>query len=204
MVLPKCFLPILHVQMKGGGDNVAGEFVAKLDDIFAEVGFDRCYAMLLQVVVDGDFLADHGLALGDGAGADALADRQHSGAGGCRIGAPVHVPAGRLHVGLIFLEVEIEIRQRVIFDVASNVPQFLELRQPRHRRRSAGDKARAAAGEGLLKAGVGQGQVGVVLESRGRGDMHGRGLLRRLFISFQGVGEGNANVLTGDSHFEFP
>ncbi len=33
-------LPVLHVEVEGGGDDVARQFVTKLDDVFTEIGFE--------------------------------------------------------------------------------------------------------------------------------------------------------------------
>jgi len=57
--LPEGFLPILQIQMKCRRDDMARQFVAKLDDVLAKIGFDRRDSVRLQVVVDGDLLADH-------------------------------------------------------------------------------------------------------------------------------------------------
>ena len=54
-------------------DDVRGRFVAKLDDVFAEIGFDRRDAVGFEIIVDADFLADHRLALGHGLRAELAA-----------------------------------------------------------------------------------------------------------------------------------
>ena len=68
------FLPILAVEVEGGGDDVAGGLAAQLQDVFAEVGLDRGDAVGFQEGVEGDFLGDHGFSFGHGFGAGVLAD----------------------------------------------------------------------------------------------------------------------------------
>ncbi len=140
--------------MERGRDDVAGQFVAKLDDVFAEVGLDRRDAVAFQVVVDAQLFADHRLALGDGARVGVAADLQHGGARFIGGGAPVHLAAGGDHLGLPFLQVEVEIRQRVVLDVARDVAELLELRQRGDGGGAARDEARPAAGERLLQPGI--------------------------------------------------
>ena len=73
-------------------DDVRRQFVAKLDDVFAEIGFDRRNAIGFEIFVDGDFLADHRLALGHGLGAELAAQIEHD-----RRGRPAPSPhSGRL------------------------------------------------------------------------------------------------------------
>ena len=131
--------------------------------------------MRFQVVVDGDFLADHGLAFGDGAGVGGLADAQNGEAGIGGGGAPMDLPAGLDDVGLVFLQVEVEMRQRVVLDVARDVAELLELRQIFHRRGAPGDETGPGAGERLLQPGIVQGAAGVALEVRGVHGLHGGG-----------------------------
>ena len=74
--------PEVLLHLRGGGvnrrrDDVRWHLVAKLDDVFAEVGLDRRDAVGLKVVVEADLLGDHRLALGDGARARLPADFQN-------------------------------------------------------------------------------------------------------------------------------
>lgn len=73
--------------------------------------------------------------------------------------------AGLQDVGFPLLQVEVEIRQRVVLDVAGGVAELLELGKCRDRGGAARDEARAAAGERLLEARVLEGAVGILLES---------------------------------------
>ena len=90
-------------------------------------------------------------------------------------GAPVHVAAGSEHLGFPLLQVEVEMRQRVVLDVARDVAQPLELRQRGDRGGPARDEAGAAARQRPLQPGIGERAVGVLLEGGGGGDVHGRG-----------------------------
>ncbi len=161
-----------RLRWKAGGDDVAGQLVAKLDDVFAEVGLDRGDAVAFQVIVDAQLLADHRLALGDGARIGGSADRQHRVARFVGGGAPVHLAAGREDLGFPFLQVEVEMRQRVVLDVARDVTELLELRQRGNGSGAAGDEAGAAAGKRLLQPSVVKRAVRVFLEGGGGGDVH--------------------------------
>ena len=81
--------------------------------------------------------------------------------------------AGFFDLGGVGFEVEIQVRQSVVLDVAGGVAQRFEFRHACDRRGTARDEAGAAAGEGFLQAGIAQGLVGVFLEGGGGGDMHG-------------------------------
>ncbi len=64
MDAPEILLDLRGVEMHGGRDDVARQLVAKLDDVFAEIGLDRRDAVRLKVLVDPDLLRDHRFALG--------------------------------------------------------------------------------------------------------------------------------------------
>ena len=61
-------LHLTHLQMDRRCNDMAGCFMAKLDDIFPEVCLYRGNIVRFEVIVEPDFLGDHGLALGHGAG----------------------------------------------------------------------------------------------------------------------------------------
>ena len=103
-----------------------------------EVGLHRNDAVLFQVLVDAQLLADHRLALGHRARAGRLADRQHGGAGFGGIGAPVHGAAGFGDAGGVFLQVEIQMRQRVVLDRSRLLAQDARTPAGRRRRRRGG------------------------------------------------------------------
>src|SRR5579871_4919114 len=129
MRLPKAFFPILAIEVKRRTDDVTRRLLAQLQNVFAEIGLDRRNAVLLQVVVDCDLLRDHRLALGDRLRAGLLADRENrlTGVGGG--GAPMNLAARPLDVCRPCLEIEVEIGERMILDVARDIAQALELRQ---------------------------------------------------------------------------
>ena len=154
---------LLH-EMHGRHDDVARTLLADLDDVFAEIGLDRRHAVLLEIVVEGDLLADHGLALGHRLGVKAPADRQHRLARLLRRAAPMHLPAARDDVLLEDLEIEIEIRQHVILDRLALLAQRVEFRQARHHGGALGGKAGAHHAERLLQIGVAKRPLRVFLE----------------------------------------
>ena len=111
-------------QMHRRRDDVARRLVAKLDDVFAEVGLDRLDAVRLEVFVEPDLLGDHRLALGDGARADPPADGEDQVAGVRGGLGVVHLAAGFASTfSSIGLEVEVEMGERVVLDVAGAVAE---------------------------------------------------------------------------------
>ena len=88
----------------------------------------------------------------------------------------MHVPARRPHRRLVALEVEVEMGERVILDVARGVAQFLEFRQPVRRRLPPADEAALDVPERPLQLRVGERLPGVLLEVlRGGMDGHASG-----------------------------
>src|SRR5487761_99235 len=154
---------LLH-QVDGRRDDVARRLVAGLGDVFAEIGLDRCDAVRLEMVVDAHLLADHRLALGDGPGAELAADRQHGRVRFGGVAAPVHLAAIGDHALLEFLEIEIEIRQRMLFDRHRFVAQFLPFRQLRHHMGAALGEAAAQVQHRLLQLRVAERVARIGLE----------------------------------------
>ena len=118
------------VRWTAGRDDVAGRLVAQLDDVLAEIGLDRRDADRFEMLVERDLLGHHRLRLGDGAGVHALAEL---GDDAPRVGGgrrPMDVAAQADDLALELLEIEIEMGQRVVLDVARAVAQRLELGQP--------------------------------------------------------------------------
>ncbi len=81
--------------------------------------------------------------------------------------------AGLLHLGGIGFQVEVQVGQSVVLDVAADVAQRLEFRQ-------GGDRGGAALQEGtlggaqrLLQPGIRQGAGGILLEGGGVDVLHG-------------------------------
>ena len=160
-------------QVNGGRDDVARRLAADLDQVFAEIGFDRFDAALFQAMIEPDLLRDHRFALGDDAGSRLPANLQDDVA---RIGGGrgvIHTRAGSGGLALEGLEIEIEMRQRVVLDLAPALAQRLELRQRGTRGATAGGEPRRNARQRLLQLGIGQRGARVVLEGR-RGRDHGR------------------------------
>ncbi len=150
-------LDLVLGEMDGRRDDVARRLVANLDDVFAEIGLDRLDAVLLEVVVERDLLRDHRLALGDGPGADPLADVEHDVARLRRGLGVVHLAAGLADLLLVGLEVEVEMGERVVLDVAGAFAQPLELGQLRRplapaSRRSGCARVRARPATGRRRA----------------------------------------------------
>ena len=77
--------------------------------------------------------------------------------------------AGGQHLRLIGFEVEVEVGQRMVLDVAADIPQPLEFRQVGHRGGAALQEGALGGAERLLQAGIGQRAGGILLEG-GRGD----------------------------------
>ena len=81
-----------------------------------------------------------------------LADVQHRGARVLGRGAPVHFAPGRQQLRFPGFQVEIQVGQGVVLDVARGVAQRLELRQRRHRAGAPRHELRARVGQRLLQA----------------------------------------------------
>src|SRR5712672_415051 len=173
-------LDLLLGEMHRGCDDVGWHLVAELDDVFAEVGLDRDDAVGFQVVVEPDLLGDHRLSLGGGAGAERLADAENDLVGiMCRDGV-MHVPAGRRDLFFVGFEIEVEMGQRMVLDVARRVAQRVELGQLVRHLAPAGDEVHLDEFERVLQIAIGERRLGVLLEAwRGRDVGHGRGPVAR-------------------------
>ena len=123
------------------GDNMAGGFVAKLDDVFAEVGFNRFDIVRFEKFVEADFLGDHRLALGHRLRIHRAADIQHDAPRVFGGRGPVHHTARGHDIRFECLQVEVQVFQRMVLDVARLVAQRLELRQARGGGGAIGDEA---------------------------------------------------------------
>ena len=95
--------------------------MTQLDDVFAEIGLDRGDAVLFEKIVEPNFLRDHRLALGHGLGARRSADFQHRRAHLFGSARPMHLATGGYNVLLVKLEVEVEMGERVLLDLATDV-----------------------------------------------------------------------------------
>ena len=172
---PEVLLDLRRGDVHRGRDDVRGHLAAELDDVLAEVGLDRRDAARLEMGVQPDLLGDHRLALGDGAGAGRAADRQDDLPRLFRSAGEMHLAARRQDLRLVFLEVEVEMGERVVLDVARRVAQRLELRQRGGGGGALVDEAALDLGERRLQRRVGKRPGGVLLEpGRGGDDGHGR------------------------------
>ena len=169
-------LPIFPIQMEGRRDDMGRMFTAQLNDVFAKIGFNRLDPMRFQMVIDPELFGDHGLALGDGLGAGLAANLQHRRARFFRRGTPMHRAASGFHIGRVCLQVEIQISQRVVLDVAPDLSQLLEFRQASHGISAALQKSALGLAQSLLQPGIANGAGSVFLELR-RGDLNHGGHL---------------------------
>ena len=157
-------LHLVARQVHGRCDDVGGPLIAQLDDVFAEVGFDRRDAIVGEMLVQVDLFRDHRLALGDHLRIGLAADFQHGGTGILGRFRPVYVAARLLHLGLVCFEVDVEVVEHVVLDVAGLVAQLIEFRQRLAGLAALGDEARARLGHGELQLVVGQRLADIVLE----------------------------------------
>src|SRR5262249_58597219 len=74
--LAEAFLPILSVEMERRRDDVARNFLTKLNNVFTKIRLDRLNTVPFEMIVDAQLLADHRLALGSRWGICRTADRQ--------------------------------------------------------------------------------------------------------------------------------
>ncbi len=151
-------------EVDGRRDDMARRLVAELNDVFAEIGLDRRDRVGFEEIVERDLLGDHRLAFGHRLGVDAAADRQDGLARLVRRPAPMHLAAALDHVPLEFLEIEVEMRQRMILDALAFLAQRLELGQPLDRRQALQREAGLGHAERGLQRRVGKGLARVALE----------------------------------------
>ena len=134
-------------EMDSRRDDMAWRFFPDLDEVFAKVCFDGPDAGGLQMIVDGDLLADHRFSLGDGSGVRVAANLQNGIAGIRGRWCPVNLSPGLGDLVFVFLQVEIEMRQRMLLDGARLIAQILEFRQIGAGFGAIGDKAEANLAE---------------------------------------------------------
>ena len=162
--LMKGFRHLVFSHVDRRRDNMARRLVAQLDDVFAQVGLDRLNIVRFEIGVEADLLGDHRFALGRRPGVDRTADVEDDAACVFRRGRPMHRAPGLPHLGLEGFEVEIEMRQRVVLDLAALVAQRLELRQAGGRGGAVDDEAAFHLVERGLQRLVGERFAGVLLE----------------------------------------
>ena len=153
----KFLLDGLFVEMDDRGDDMARPLASELHDIFAEIGLDHLDLRGLEMRVEPDLLAHHRLAFGDELGAGLFAEPEHDGpriGGGGRV---MHFAAALDHLALIGLEIEIEMRQRMVLDGAGFLAQRVEFGQLRLGCRALGDETALDVEQRLLQRSVGEG-----------------------------------------------
>src|SRR5579883_1002615 len=146
--------------------------LAKLDDVFAEIGLDRHHGIGFEEIVEGDLLGNHRFALGDALGADAAAEAEY---GLARLGgraAPMHLAAIRAHLRLEALEVKVEMLQRVILDAPPLLAQRFEFRQALDGGAALRREARPGEAERLLQGLVGKRPIDIALKGAARRFYH--------------------------------
>jgi hypothetical protein len=94
---PEIGLDLVLVEVHRRRDDVARVLAPQLDDVLAEIGFDRRDAGLGHRLVERHLLAHHGLALGDRLGVQPAKDLQHEGPGLGRGRGIMHLAAGFGH-----------------------------------------------------------------------------------------------------------
>src|SRR5699024_592936 len=119
-------LDLVERDMDGGGDDVAGDLAAELDDVFAQIRLDCADAVLGEVVVDPALLGDQRLALVDGLRAGRAADIEDDAPRVLGRLGPVDMAAGPGDVCLVLLEIVAEIGQYMILKVARPVAERIE------------------------------------------------------------------------------
>src|SRR6266446_857853 len=153
-------------------NQVARRLVTQLDDVFAEIGFDRGDAVLFEILVEPDLLGDHRLALGDDLGVDRAADLQYRGASFVRRSRPMDPAARGEDIRFVELEIEVEMLEGVILDRLADVAQRLELGEPCDGEAAALGKTGAHQRQRTLQIVVREAGAGVRLEGA-TGSEHG-------------------------------
>src|SRR6185312_4511725 len=147
---------VAGAQVDGRRDNVTGRLAAELDDVFAEVGLDDIECRRLEPRAQPNLLGDHRLTFGDNARARLAAYRQYDVAGVRAAHRPMHACAGVCRVGLERLEVELEVCERMVADIAPDTAQRFEFRERRLDLRATGDEAGRNVGERRLQRRIGE------------------------------------------------
>ncbi len=129
-MLVKRLAHLLLLDVDGRQHDVAGRLVAQLHDPFAQVGVDHLDAVLLQIRIQVALFGQHRLALDDSLHLVLLQNLEHDLVvllGVCR---PMHVNPTLRGLLLKLLQVFGQPRQRVRFDLCSQLAQLLPTPAP--------------------------------------------------------------------------
>ena len=157
---------LLLADMHRRGDDMTRHLPAQLDDIFAEIGFNGHHPGRFEMRVEANLLGNHGFALGDRLGASLAANAADDPARFVSVARPMHVAAALQDAGLVFLKVEIKMRERMVLDLTGAVAQRLELRQLFDNLLAPVDEAGAHFEQGFLQFAIGERGARIVLELR--------------------------------------
>ncbi len=156
---------LMLAQVDGRRDDVARRFAADLEQVFAEIAFEDFDPQVFEMAVEADLLGNHRLAFGDLARATLAAEAGDDGASFFAVGRPVHAAAGGFGFGGEGFEVDVEVRERVVADIASFVAQAPRTPACAPWRRRAERRGRPAGRRARGQITVGDGGLGVLLEA---------------------------------------
>ena len=139
--------------------------MAQLDDVFAEVGFDRLDPRRFERRIETDLLRDHRLALGRALCAEPFAEVDDDLPRRLGVLGEMDVAAAFRDLALVGFEIEVEMGERMILDRAGAVAQAIELGQPFHGGRATSGKI-TRKDHRALEPRVGQRLMDVLLEAR--------------------------------------
>ena len=140
-------------------DDVIRLFAGELDDVLAQIGFDRFDAVVFQMLVEMDFFGGHRLRFHDQLDAAIVRQIADEVARFRAVVRPDHFAAARDDVALQFLQIVVQMIQRVLLDIVRVLAQDPDnpagLRPTTVLRRSS---ARRAGGRinGELELGIGE------------------------------------------------
>ena len=115
--------------MNRGNDNVRRRFTGKLNDVFAEVGFNHLDSMAFQRDIQVNLFGHHAFAFNDLPGAALIRQTADNLVSLLRIARPMHLCAAVLGIRYKLFEILVEIEQHLVFDGSSLSPQGLPIGQ---------------------------------------------------------------------------
>src|SRR5215470_11040738 len=166
----ECFGDLFFDQVDCRRNDMTWGFLAQLNDVFAEVGFNRGNAVRLEVFVEPHLLGDHRLALGDRLGAGRTADLQNSSARLFRRARPMNLTARGFYFTFVILQIEVEMLDRMVLDRSADFTKSLELGQALDREAPAQRKASARKSQCPLQILVGKRAAGASLKVAAGGE----------------------------------